>query len=147
MRVHLNLPTLDLPAAVRFYSALLGEAPDKEREGFARFAPAGVPIALSLTAVDQLPDNETQRHLGLRADGAEELGRAWARLEDAGLLRDVAKADTCCWATQAKGWATDPDGRAWEVYTVTDDAPGVERARETTCCAPAAEAAAPSCCA
>ncbi|MCB9741658.1 MAG: VOC family protein [Alphaproteobacteria bacterium] len=146
MRVHLNLPTLDLPAALRFYSALLGEGPDKEREGFARFAPAGVPIALSLTAVDQLPDNETQRHLGLRAEGEAELAEAWARLRRAGLLREVVQADTCCWATQDKGWAVDPDGREWEVYTVTDDAPGASRSAASACCAPSEAPAGPACC-
>ncbi|MCB9796726.1 MAG: VOC family protein [Alphaproteobacteria bacterium] len=145
MRVHLNLPTLDLEAAVTFYSALLGEGPDKRRPGFARFAPSGVPIALSLTAADSLPADEARRHLGLRAGDAEELEAAWRRLDAAGALRDLRRGDTCCWATQDKAWACDPDGREWEIYIVTDEAPAVERSPSTSCCPSGASASA--CCA
>ena len=73
-RVHLSLKTADLAATTAFYTALFGEAPDKEREGYARFQPADVPVTLSLSP-------------GLPTPGAHHFG---VKLPDAAASRPPA---------------------------------------------------------
>ncbi|MCB9675563.1 MAG: VOC family protein [Alphaproteobacteria bacterium] len=129
-RIHLSLQTRDLGAARAFYAALFGEEPDKVREGYLRFAPAEHPIVLSL-----MPGEPTAgaHHYGLRFTNVSETKDAWKRTRDAGLAVRTEGEVTCCWAVQQKAWATDPDGRDWELYTVTDDLPVV--AGGEGCCA------------
>ena len=47
------------------------------------------------------------------------------RLGAAGLETRVEDGVVCCHAEQDKVWVSDPDGLAWEVYTVTDDEPAL----------------------
>ncbi len=116
-RIHLSLRTPDMEASTAFYRRLLGVAPDKVRDGYVRFAPADVPIVLSLQPGDAALD-----HLGLRVEAHAASG-AFAALDEAG-LPNAPRADVvCCHAEKHETWLTDPDGRAWEVYAVTDDAP------------------------
>jgi hypothetical protein len=68
-------------------------------------------------------------------------------LKAANLADSVEDEATCCYATQNKVWATDPQGMRWEYYRIVEDAEhfgsrgGVEAAREPetptsgTCCA------------
>ena len=39
----------------------------------------------------------------------------------AGLTTFSEEEVACCYATQDKVWATDPDGHAWEIYVLLDD--------------------------
>ncbi|MEM6930558.1 MAG: VOC family protein [Myxococcota bacterium] len=126
-RIHLSLRTPDLDAATTFYTALLGAAPDKVRDGYVRFAPAGVPIVLSL-----MPGEATVDHFGLRVEEAEADG-TFAALSSTGLPVSPSEV-VCCHAEKQETWMRDPDGRAWEVYAVTDDAPA-RAATPTRCCA------------
>jgi catechol 2,3-dioxygenase-like lactoylglutathione lyase family enzyme len=128
-RVHLSITTPDLEATTAFYTKLLGE-PDKVRPGYVRFAPDQVPILLSL-----MPGEPSVHHLGVRMDEVSQTKEAWNRLVASGLQPTTEQEVTCCWATQNKAWITDPDGRSWELYTVTDDAPGQAQDRPTACCA------------
>ncbi len=41
----------------------------------------------------------------------------------------------CCYALQDKTWITDPDGNAWEVFTVLENTDG-KKDEVSTCCAP-----------
>ena len=77
--------------------------------------------------------------------------RASARLEAQGLVLRREEATTCCYAVQDKAWAVDPDGNAWEIYAVTDDAADEYRSDQSVCCTPAAtspddKASGASCC-
>ncbi len=148
-RVHLAFPVADLSTSVAFYTALFGEGPDKTRDGYARFAPATAPISLSLTHLGlpvDLPADIT--HFGVRATGADTVRSAIQRLQAAELVDLIETNEVCCHATQDKVWAVDPDGRRWEVYVITDDAPTLEPSTSTSCCMPASTApAARSCCA
>ncbi len=62
-----------------------------------------------------------------------EVETAIARLESAGLADSIQREDTCCYANQTKVWATDPEGRRWEVYAVHEDTEGRDNA-DTSCC-------------
>lgn len=134
-RIHISFTTGDLAATTAFYAALFDAAPDKERDGYARFQPDGVPITLSLMPgpVDTL---DSDSHFGIKLQNQGEVAAAQARLRTLGLEQLVEDNVTCCWAVQDKVWVTDPDGRPWEVYVVTDDLPAKARDEDLACCGP-----------
>ena len=51
---------------------------------------------------------------GRRANDAAKVGRS-------GLLTRDEMHTNCCYATQDKTWARDPDGNQWEVFVVLED--------------------------
>ncbi|MCB9765186.1 MAG: VOC family protein [Alphaproteobacteria bacterium] len=134
-RVHLSLRASDLPASETFYTALFGAAPDKRRDGYARFAPPEVPIVLTLMALPAQGEVGRVDHMGIRLDDPALLTGAESRLRSAGLMPDTEDDVVCCHARQKKLWLTDPDGHAWEVYAILDDQPEQAPAPRTSCCA------------
>ena len=119
-RVQLALNVSDLDAAVGFYSKLFGAAPAKLRPGYANFAIVDPPLKLVLIAGNDAPG--TLNHLGVEVATAQEVAASQARLHGQGLATAVEDDVTCCYARQDKVWVDDPDGAAWEVYTVLADA-------------------------
>jgi len=139
-RVQLALNVADVDTAVEFYSKLFATEPAKRRPGYANFAIADPPLKLVLI------ENRAERghgvtgalnHLGIEVGTPEEVQAASSRLSGEGLDPEVQESTTCCYAVQDKAWVSDPDGAAWEVYTVLADAPtetGLGCSTET--CAP-----------
>ena len=142
-RVQLALNVTDIDTAIDFYSKLFGAEPAKRRPGYANFAIAQPPLKLVLI------ENSAGRgagvagalnHLGVELETAEDVQAAARRLSAEGLAPDVQESTTCCYAVQDKAWVTDPDGAAWEVYTVLADAPEESGLGcSTEGCAPAGE--------
>jgi hypothetical protein len=62
----------------------------------------------------------TINHLGVEVGSTGEVSQAETRLADAGLATDARPGTECCYARQDKVWAHDPDGVAWEYYTVLE---------------------------
>jgi catechol 2,3-dioxygenase-like lactoylglutathione lyase family enzyme len=118
-RVQLSLNVSDLEAAVTFYTRLLGAPPAKLRPGYANFAVEDPPLKLVLNAPGNGPAG-TINHLGVEVATTGEVTRAEARLAAAGLPVDLQPRTKCCYARQDKVWARDPDGLAWEYYTVLE---------------------------
>lgn len=120
MKTHLNLATTNLDLSIAFYSTLLDAKPRKSLGDYALFVTdePGLELALDLT-----PEVQPTRdmHFGIYVETAEDVERAIERLEERGLASSVEREETCCYANQTKVWATDPDGRRWEVYTVHED--------------------------
>jgi len=138
-RVQLALNVSDLDAAVEFYSKLFDTGPAKRRPGYANFAVTDPPLKLVLIERDEARGTGTEgalNHLGVEVETPAEVTRATTRLAGHGLETTEQSATTCCYAVQDKVWVEDPDGAAWELYTVLADAP-VESgiAGEGTCCA------------
>ncbi len=73
-------------------------------------------------------------HFGVRFDAPQAAAHAWARLQAEGASLTPQEGVVCCHATKSEAWLQDPDGRGWEVYAVTDDAPEAP-ATPGTCCA------------
>jgi catechol 2,3-dioxygenase-like lactoylglutathione lyase family enzyme len=118
---HVQLPVnvSDLGAAVAFYSRLFGAAPAKLRPGYANFAIADPPLKLVLNSPGNGPGG-TINHLGVEVTAAAEVSQAGTRLEAEGLDTGPEPGAVCCYALQDKVWAHDPDGVAWEFYTVLE---------------------------
>ncbi len=118
-RVQLSINVSDFDAAVEFYSRLFGAPPAKLRPGYANFALDDPPLKLVLNS----PGNGaggTINHLGVEVGSAADVTEAEARLAAAGLPTQPEPGAVCCSARQDKVWAHDPDGVAWEYYTVLE---------------------------
>jgi hypothetical protein len=57
---------------------------------------------------------------GVEVSSSGDVTQAEARLAAAGLPVEAEPGAVCCYARQDKVWATDPDGVAWEYYTVLE---------------------------
>jgi len=153
-RVQLALNVSDLDTAIGFYSKLFSSTPAKVRPGYANFAIADPPLKLVLI---ESPGRRASgmggalNHLGVEVETAQEVSEASGRLAADGLSTTEEHETTCCYAVQDKVWVEDPDGAAWELYTVLADAPaeagscGDDR---STCCQlqPEVAAASTTCC-
>jgi catechol 2,3-dioxygenase-like lactoylglutathione lyase family enzyme len=132
-RVQLALNVSDIDQAVDFYGKLFGAEPAKRRPGYANFAIADPPLKLVL-----IEDKErvagtgaALNHLGVEVDTSQEVAAAQARLAGQSLDTQLQEGTACCYAVQDKVWVNDPDGAAWEWYTVLADSP---LATSSSCC-------------
>lgn len=135
MKTHLNLATTDLEKSVSFYSVLLNAAPAKVLPDYALFITEQPGLELALDLRDSVSPT-TDAHFGVYVESAGDVERAIERLEANGLAQSIEREDTCCYANQTKVWASDPEGRRWEIYTVHEDTERRDDA-ETACCASA----------
>jgi len=117
-RAQLSINVSDFDAAVAFSSRLFGAAPAKLRPGYANFAIDDPPLRLVLNS----PGNGrgTISHLGVEVSSTGDVTQAEARLAVEGLATEAEPGAVCCYARQDKIWAHDPDGVAWEYYTVLE---------------------------
>ncbi|HEY9181146.1 MAG TPA: ArsI/CadI family heavy metal resistance metalloenzyme [Candidatus Baltobacteraceae bacterium] len=131
MKTHLNFATADIEKSVAFYSTLLDAKPVKVLSDYALFVTEqpGLELALDLNA-HVAPT--TGAHFGVYVETPDDVERAIERLERAGFVSSIEREDTCCYANQTKVWATDPEGRRWEVYTVHGDT--IERDGDGNAC-------------
>jgi hypothetical protein len=56
----------------------------------------------------------------VEGDSTGEVTQASARLDAAAVETEPEPGAVCCYARQDKVWAHDPDGVAWEYYTVLE---------------------------
>lgn len=119
-RVQLALNVTDIDAAVDFYSKLFRTQPAKRKPGYANFA-IDEP-ALKLVLIENREAAGRLNHLGVEVFSTDEVAAAQRRLQADGLAT-AEESGVCCYAQQEKVWANDPDGAAWEIYTVLADAP------------------------
>ncbi len=121
-RVQLALNVADVDAAVAFYSKLFQVGPAKRRPGYANFAIDEPPLKLVL--IENPTAAGSLNHLGVEVFSTDEVAAAQRRLTDTGMATATEDAVDCCYAVQDKVWVDDPDGAAWEIYTVLADSEG-----------------------
>ena len=120
VKTHLSLNVSDVDRSTTWYETFFGVTEHKRRPGYANFdleAPA-LKLALNETTVEK---GGALNHLGILVPSTDEVLATKNRLEDAGLITFSEENVTCCYALQDKIWVRDPDGNAWEVYTLLDD--------------------------
>jgi len=118
-RVQLAINVSDVDAAVDFYSRLFGAEPHKRRPGYANFALDAPPLKLVL--IENAAAAGSLNHLGVEVADTAGVSEAQQRIAETGLEATEEADVVCCFARQDKVWVNDPDGAAWEVYTITDD--------------------------
>ena len=120
MRIQLALNVKNLDEAVEFYSKLFNVEVNKRKPGYANFAIEEPPLKLVLF---ENPDaDERLNHLGVEVFDDADVRAATDRLRAADLVDSVEDEQTCCYATQNKVWALDPQGLRWEYYRIIEDA-------------------------
>jgi catechol 2,3-dioxygenase-like lactoylglutathione lyase family enzyme len=120
-KLHLSIDVSDLARSVVFYEAFFGATPHKTRPGYANFDLAEPPLKFALNESSEHRGRGALNHLGFLMATTDEVLSVKARLQAAGLATFDEMDTTCCYAKQDKIWVHDPDGNAWEVYTLTDD--------------------------
>lgn len=143
MKTHLNLATTDLDKSIAFYSTLLNAQPAKVLSDYALFITEEPGLELALDLSDTVAPTSGV-HYGIYVESDEDVQHAIERLESAGLASLVEREETCCYANQTKVWATDPEGRRWEVYTVHEETEERDDDAGTSCSVPSDETR--SCC-
>lgn len=139
-KTHISLNVSDVTKSVVFYEAFFGVPAHKVRPGYANFDLETPALKLALNE-SCAGSGGPLNHLGIVLGSTEAVAAARERLGAAGLVT-LDEGDTvCCHARQDKVWAKDPDGNAWEVYTILDDmqdgafeAPPVAEAQASACC-------------
>jgi catechol 2,3-dioxygenase-like lactoylglutathione lyase family enzyme len=132
-RLQLAINVSDLDSSIAFYSKLLSASPAKVRPGYANFAVDDPPLKLVL--IEQADARGSGvvgalNHLGVEVQTAGEVVDSAARLSDRGMVTDLRKGTTCCYALQDKVWVDDPDLVPWEIYTVLADS--IDEGKTTT---------------
>ncbi|MCL4152087.1 UNVERIFIED_CONTAM: hypothetical protein GTU68_032503, partial [Idotea baltica] len=118
-RFQLSMNVSDVDAAVEFYTMLFGVGPAKHSAGYANFVVADPPMKLIVIEGEGNPGSIN--HLGVEHNSGTEVAAETRRVIDAGLEVELDDPHTCCYATQEKAWAQDPEGTPWEIYTVVED--------------------------
>lgn len=130
-RIHMGLAVKSLERSVAFYTTLFGQGPTKTRPHYAKFEVAEPPVNLALNEMDwsdtpsagqfSIGPNNPIAHFGIQVKLKTAVQLAAERLKAAGWTTSGEEDVTCCYATQNKVWAADPDGNKWEVYVVLNN--------------------------
>lgn len=134
MRPHLSLDVQNVSASVEFYQKVFGVSPQKQTSDYAKFDL--VKPALNLSLVSSTGRISAVNHLGIEVDSVADMAAWKTRLQEAGILDRVEENVACCFARQDKVWVTDPDGNAWEIFTVHEQLPVEGALASTGCCIP-----------
>ncbi len=157
LRPHLALTVTDVERAIPFYEALFGTAPEKVRDGYAKFSVAEPALNFTLNRGERASLGAFN-HGGIQVASTDDVLAARERLVQAGLAAFDEMDTTCCYARQDKIWVRDPDGTPWEVFATHEDTEeegdgGLAVAEGAACgcgetgCGCAARGAADACCA
>ena len=134
MRPHISLDVRDVAKSVAFYEKVFGVPPQKQTIDYAKFdlqAPA-----LNFSLVSSTGAVSAVDHLGIEVDSVDEIARWKGRLQNQGILQKVEENIACCFARQDKLWFADPDGNAWEIFTVHEQLAVAGSLSQTGCCVP-----------
>ncbi|MSP43660.1 MAG: glyoxalase/bleomycin resistance/dioxygenase family protein [Alphaproteobacteria bacterium] len=117
-RLHVSLSVRDIEASIKFYTQLFASHPTVQREDYAKWLLDDPRVNFSIVGPTDAPGLS---HLGIQVESSEELQEVHARMQATqGPVSDIADA-TCCYARGQKGWATDPQGVAWEGFFTHED--------------------------
>jgi catechol 2,3-dioxygenase-like lactoylglutathione lyase family enzyme len=134
MRPHISLDVRDVSKSVAFYEKVFGVKPQKQAADYAKFDLESP--ALNFSLVSSTGAVSTVDHLGIEVEKVEEIAEWKARLQEQGILQKVEEDIACCFARQDKLWFTDPDGNAWEIFTVHEQLAVTGSLSQTGCCVP-----------
>ncbi|MEM9193338.1 MAG: ArsI/CadI family heavy metal resistance metalloenzyme [Myxococcota bacterium] len=120
-RIHIGLTVASLSRVMPFYRELFGQAPSKTKPGYVKFEVEEPPINFTLNErSDYEPRFGSCDHFGIQVKDRASIAKLSARMAAAGWETRAEEGVVCCYAEQDKVWATDPEGRMWEVFVVLD---------------------------
>ncbi len=112
-RFHVHLNVADLPASIRFYSALFAAEPTVLKPDYAKWMLEDPRVNFAISNTGRATGID---HLGIQAETGEELSEIGRRLETAGTSVLPEDAAVCCYAKSDKLWTEDPQGTRWESF-------------------------------
>jgi len=112
-RFHVHVAVQDLPASVRFYSALFGAPPSVRKPDYAKWMLEDPRVNF---AISQRCATVGVNHLGIQVDSAEELSALREHVAAAQIQARDEVGTRCCYARSDKYWVRDPQGVAWETF-------------------------------
>lgn len=118
-RFHVHLNVADLPASIRFYTALFGMAPTVRKDDYAKWMVEDPRVNFAISSTGRAPGID---HLGIQADSGEALAALGRRLDAAGGSLLPEKAAVCWYARSDKLWSEDPQGTRWETFHTLGEA-------------------------
>ena len=135
-RMHIHVGVDHLDHSVKFYSALFGAQPSKQKEDYAKWMldDPCVNFAISTTTGKAGVD-----HFGIQVDSDDDMGALRARLKEADLSLFDEGETVCCYARSDKSWVEDPAGIAWEAYRTMEEAAlfsSTANSEADACCVP-----------
>ncbi len=144
-RFHVHVAVTDLPASIRYYSALFATDPTILKSDYAKWALEDPRVNFAISSLGAAPAKLGVDHLGIQVENDAELAEMQARLTRASLPIEEQGNTTCCYAKSDKYWSIDPQGVAWESFRTLDSAPTYGQSRQladsgAACCAPASAA-------
>lgn len=134
MRPHISLDVRDVAKSAAFYEKVFGVKPQKQVADYAKFD-LKIP-ALNFSVVSSTGKVSSVDHLGIEVETVDEIAEWKTRLQERGILQKVEENIACCFARQDKLWFSDPDGNAWEIFTVHEQLEVTGTLSHTGCCVP-----------
>lgn len=143
-RFHIHIGVNNLAESIRFYNALFGTKPVKEKPDYAKWMLDDPRINF---AISTRAGTHGVEHLGIQVDDVAELETLRKQFSEANISTHSDGETTCCYAKSEKSWVNDPSGIAWEAYHTMEDAQFFSgaKATESSCCMPK-KSTATSCC-
>jgi predicted enzyme related to lactoylglutathione lyase len=135
LKPHLSLNVSNIEQSIAFYERAFNVKATKRRPGYAKFDLQEPNLNLTMQEAPRTGINAS--HFGIQVASSEDVAVAWTRFKAAGLKTFTEENTECCYALQDKVWIEDPDGNAWEIFTVKGDSDVMEKqASKEGCCVP-----------
>lgn len=134
MRPHISLDVRNVQASVEFYQKAFGVKPQKQTGDYAKFDL--VTPSLNLSLLSSTGHISSVNHLGIEVGSLEDIAAWKQRLQHEGIIEHAEENVACCFARQDKLWISDPDGNAWEIFTVHEQLKVAGPVSNTGCCIP-----------
>jgi predicted enzyme related to lactoylglutathione lyase len=112
-RLHVHVAVDDLPASMKFYSALFAAEPSVVKPDYAKWMLDDPRVNFAISARGRAAGLD---HLGIQVENKDELNEVYARLQQAGGQVIEQGQTSCCYARSEKSWIDDPAGIAWETF-------------------------------
>ncbi|MGB6103021.1 MAG: ArsI/CadI family heavy metal resistance metalloenzyme [Pusillimonas sp.] len=138
-RFHVHVAVADLPASIRYYSALFAAEPTIVKSDYAKWALEDPRVNFAISSLGTAPAKLGVDHLGIQVENDAELAEIQARLASASLPVEQQNNTTCCYAKSDKYWSIDPQGVAWESFHTLESAATYGQSRQaldadSACC-------------
>ena len=117
-RFHVHLHVDDIEMSVRYYSALFGVPPAKQKPDYAKWI---LDDPLVNFAISKVEGHVGLSHLGFQVDDEAALAEISGRARDASGDLLVERHVHCGYALGNKTWVSDPQGLRWENFHTYDD--------------------------
>jgi predicted enzyme related to lactoylglutathione lyase len=117
-RLHVHVAVDDLPASMKFYSALFAAEPSVVKPDYAKWMLDDPRVNFAISTRGRAPGLDP---LGIQVENKDELNEVYARLQQAGGQVIEQGQTNCCYAKSEKSWIDDPAGIAWETFLTFGD--------------------------